>query len=462
MMVTVTLSSSVTASASVADTIGSTVLNSVNYLIRGRGINYTSYGDASESDLSRWDTHSTFLDDLFGEEHNQNRQYTFYANGFTSAINNWEDNIDDIVNNINKVKNTDMFNSLKSELEELYSNYIGNVRSGSHALLNRVTRSSIMANNQVINDCQSAFSSLGESMVNLTNRAMEAAGNQSFRDNLESGVTTLFNVPQALWDFLGGSISNSADSSSSMFGLSLTTINSVAQNMLPYVSVLAYVILIVGFGISISHSSLQSQLTTPRGAAKIFMEVGIAKLWVDLSLRLCLLVIKLINSIAAQAINSLTDTTVFNGTSLVDILTSTLSGVSLTVGAVGSALLTNLPDIIIAIVLIVCIIKVMIRLVTRNFELACFLVLSPAGFAAVVGEVTRPYFRKFFGAFINAALQILMIAISFNIVSVWISTVNSSSASYISSIGNEWIVMIIVCAMSRFVSKPPESISNIA
>lgn len=458
MMVTVTLSSSVTANADVVDT----VLNVTNYFIRGRGINYTSYGDASERDLSRWDTHSTFLDQVMGEEYNQNRQYTFYANGFTSAINSWEDNIGTIVNNINKVKDESVFNSLKSELDELYSNYIGNVRSGSHALLNRVTSNSIMSNNQAINDCQATFATLGEAMTNLTNRAMDAVGNQSFGSSLEMSMTDLFNIPESLWDFLGTSISNSASSDSSMFGLSLSTINTVAENMLPYINVLAYLILIIGFGISLSHSSLESQLTTPRGAVRIFMEVGIAKLWVDLSLRLCLLVIKLINSIAAQAVSSITDTTIFNGTSIIDILTTLFASMSITPLSIVSALIQNLPNIIIAIVLIVCIVKVMIRLVTRNFELACFLVLSPAGFASAVSEATRPYFRKFLGAFINATLQILLIAVTFNVVSVWISAINASSASFISSVGNEWLVMIIVCAMSRFVNNPPESISNIA
>lgn len=458
MMVTVTLSSSATISASVVDT----VLNVTNYLIRGHGINYTSYGDVSESDLRRWDTHLTFLDKLIGEEHNQNRQYTFYANGFTNAINNWEYNIDGIVNNINKVKNSDMFFTLKVELDELYSNYIGNVLSGSHLLINKVTKNSIMANNQAINDCQSTFAELGESMTNLANRAMEAAGSQSFSDSLESGITDLFNVPETLWNFLGTSISNSASAEGSLFGLSLNSVNTAAENMLPYINVLAYLILIIGFGISLSHSSLESQLTTPRGAIRIFIELGVAKLWVDLSLRLCLLVIKLINSIAAQAVNGLTDTTIFDGTSLVDILTSLFSGISCTPLATISALIQTLPDIIIAIVLIVCIIKVMIRLVTRNFELACFLVLAPAGFASAVSDATRPYFRRFLGSFINAALQILLIAVTFNVLSVWISAVNSSSTSYISSVGNEWVVMIIVCAMSRFISKPPESISNIA
>lgn len=457
-MVTVTLSSSVTANAGVVDT----VINVTNYFIRGRGINYTSYGDASERDLSRWDTHSTFLDDLIGEEYNQNRQYTFYANGFTSAINNWEDNIGEIVNNINKVKDKSVFNSLKSELDELYSNYIGNVRSGSHTLLNRVTSKSIMSNNQAINDCQATFATLGESVANLSSRAMEAVGNQSFGSSIETGMTDLFNIPEGLWDFLGTSISNSASSDSSMFGLSLSTINTAAENMLPYINVLAYLILIIGFGISLSHSSLESQLTTPRGAVRIFIELGIAKLWVDLSLRLCLWVIKLINSIASQAVSSLTETTIFDGTSLVDMFLTLFGSISFSPLAIIAGLIKNIPDIVIAIVLIVCIVKVMIRLVTRNFELACFLVLAPAGFASAVSEATRPYFRKFLGAFINATLQILLIAVTFNVVSFWISAVNSSSTSFISSVGNEWLVMIIICAMSRFVSNPPESISNIA
>lgn len=409
--------------------------------------------------LGRWNTNPRDdNDNVMG-----NHQGQFFAQTYVPALNYWNNNIDKVINNINSLTDDTLFTTYKKELDKVLQDYIAALAAGEGCLYSMVTKDTILQNNNDLEVCVTNIDTAKENFISLSNEVENAKRQSNLNESVNSATDELFNIPQALWTLLGNTVSDVA-SDTSVFGLSLGTIETVAYNLSPYIHVIAYLVMIVSFATSAGESAMRFELTTPRGAMKIFIQLALGKAVIDISIRLCIAVIKIINGIAANAISVTSGLGSFNGTDLTDALTGTGQYVlSVTSGnpvAIFSFLFSIIPKIVICVVIIVTICKVMIKLIMRNFELGCLLTVAPIGFATLAGETTKRFFTKYIGALLGSAFTILFIAITYNLVSVWMHNLTVSDTSVL-VLSSEWIVMILLCAMSKFVWKPPASLSNL-
>lgn len=418
------------------------------------GLIYTSAGV-----LTRWN--SNFCDDdgnVLG-----NHQGQFFSSTYVPAINYWNNNIDKVVNNINSFNDDSVFSTYKNKLDKISQDYAAALAAGEGCLFSSVTKETVLQNNSDITVCVTNIDTAKGNFVSFIDEVETVKSQTNLKDSVNSTTEDLFNIPEALWDTLGTVIGTVATPEASVFGLSLDTLNIVANNLLPYINSLAYLVLVISFGISASQSALQFELYEPRGAAKVLLKLAFGKMLIDVSIRLCLAIIRVINSVAASAINVGISTGTFSGTDLTDILTGAgayiLSVTSANPLVIVSSLVSNIPKIVITVVIITSMVKVFIKLVMRNFELGCLLVVAPIGFATLAGEESKRYFSKYLGSLIGAASQILFIAITYNLVSQWLSNISNDTSMF--SLGSEWLAMIIICAMGKFIWKPPASLSNI-
>lgn len=414
---------------------------------------------ANFSTLQRWSTQISADDNNILSNH----QSRFFEQTYHPSINYWNSNINKVVNNINSLTDDTVFTTYKEKLSKVMQEYIAALKAGEGCLACEVSKNTVQSNNNTIEICITNIDTSRANFESLISEVENAKRQSNLNESVNSTTDELFNIPQALWTLLGNTVSDVA-SDTSVFGLSLGTIETVAYNLSPYIHVIAYLVMIVGFATSAGESAMRFELTTPRGAMKIFIQLALGKAVIDISIRLCIAVIKIINGIAANAISVTSGLGSFSGTDLTDALTGTGQYVlSVTSGnpvAIFSFLFSIIPKIVICVVIIVTICKVMIKLIMRNFELGCLLTVAPIGFATLAGETTKRFFTKYIGALLGSAFTILFIAITYNLVSVWMHNLTVSDTSVL-VLSSEWIVMILLCAMSKFVWKPPASLSNL-
>lgn len=414
---------------------------------------------ANFSTLQRWSTQISADDNNILSNH----QSRFFEQTYHPSINYWNSNINKVVNNINSLTDDTVFTTYKEKLSKVMQEYIAALKAGEGCLACEVSKNTVQSNNNTIEICITNIDTSRANFESLISEVENAKRQSNLNESVNSTTDELFNIPQALWTLLGNTVSDVA-SDTSVFGLSLGTVETVAYNLSPYIHVIAYLVMIVSFATSAGESAMRFELTTPRGAMKIFIQLALGKAVIDVSIRLCIAVIKIINGIAANAISVTSGLGSFSGTDLTDALTGTGQYVlSVTSGnpvAIFSFLFSIIPKIVICVVIIVTICKVMIKLIMRNFELGCLLTVAPIGFATLAGETTKRFFTKYIGALLGSAFTILFIAITYNLVSVWMHNLTVSDTSVL-VLSSEWIVMILLCAMSKFVWKPPASLSNL-
>lgn len=400
------------------------------------------------------------------ERPTSNQQYDMYNSVYIPAVNFWQITTPTLITEINALEDNSLFEAYKNRFYRVFDNYYSAMKAMDSSLLCTVNDSNVAANNQNLNQQKTAIENAKTQLQSLKDEVESKSYmynlQQSIGNSVEGTSNEVVNLPETLWNTLGVIIGASSVGNAEVFGLGLSTINTVANNLLPYVTSLAYLVLFVSFGLSASEGALQLELYEPRGAVKILMRVAIAKALIDLSITISLAVIRIINGVAAGAVTTGIMLSTFSGDTLLDVLQNVWNFTTgiFNIANMVNFLISNIPNIVITVVIIKALVQILIKLVMRNFELGCLLCVAPIGFATLGGDSTKRYFTKYFGALIGAASQIIVIAISYNLVSYWLHNTLESGATVL-VLSGEWIAMIIICAMSRFVSKPPASIQNI-
>lgn len=114
-----------------------------------------------------------------------------------------------------------------------------------------------------------------------------------------------------MWNELGvliKAIGTGSTSTSYLFGVSWTSdnIKDIANTVSPIIKAFAYGLAGVLFGINVSRSALQFELMEAKGLFKIFARVLLIKVWIDLSINICIYVLAIVNSLTSQVINTFT------------------------------------------------------------------------------------------------------------------------------------------------------------
>lgn len=418
----------------------------------GSGIVYNETVTPAEGTLDRW-ARGTYDDNNGGIGLTANRQYDFYMKNYKSAVRYWNNNIESLINNINKISDDVTFTTYKEKLDVVYSNYLSAVVAGDSCLLKEVDTKTIVQNNTDISNCIKEINTVQANYRELIKNVTTIVEGQAENKTSNKFFSDVENLPGLLWKFLGFSISHF--NSDTTLGMTLESIETIAYTLMPYVKVLAYLILIIAFGTSVAESSWRNEITTARGAIKVFARVIIGKVMIDLSVRLCLAVINVVNTIAANMITGSSNIAAFSYQKFSQML-------GLTEHDYAQNLLVKMfsafPYFAISVITAFLIIKVLIKLMMRNFELGCLLVLAPVGFATLAGETTKRYFTRYVGALLSSSFVILFIAITYKMISYWMYNISVTQEF---SVLQSWIVLIVVGAMSKFIWNPPQVFKNL-
>lgn len=226
-----------------------------------------------------------------------------------------------------------------------------------------------------------------------------------------------------------------------------------------------YGIAIICFGIGFTNEAVAFELGTERGWIKVFGQLLLAKIWVDVSVNICRGVYNIILSIASQ-IMSITP-----GVTLLQPVTSPSGD-----GAISSLLIwftdfinwfvPVLPLAAISIIILVCLCKMYIKLIVRNFEITCLMCVSPLFFATLASSATSNFFRRFISSFISVIAQILWMGITYSLTTTIISDMTAPATSI--DIVNVWVyiwdlvlVPIVLCAATNMIDKPSAELKNL-
>lgn len=176
--------------------------------------------------------------------------------------------------------------------------------------------------------------------------------------------------------------------------------------------IFASALLVILFGVNIIKTALEYQLFTLKGAISVFGRLILAEIWIQLSTKICIMVVKIFNELMASIIASI------NASGLLKITTQfnfepVRSGVWL-IDQIVDFFLNLGPFLLIMLlvgVVLVVFLIVYVKLIIRTLEIAMLAVISPTFFACSVGEATMPYFRKFITAFLSVCAEIIFMGV---------------------------------------------------
>ena len=170
-------------------------------------------------------------------------------------------------------------------------------------------------------------------------------------------------------------------------------------------------LLVILFGVNIIKTAIEYQLFTLKGAVTLFGRLFLAEVWIQLSTKICIMIVKIFNELMASIIAALNVSGLLKTSSIT--FTAHRSGIYM-VGEIVDFLQNLCPFLLIMLLIgaiIVVFVVVYIKLIIRSLELGMLSVVSPVFFACSVGEATMPYFRKFLSAFLSVSAEIIFMAL---------------------------------------------------
>lgn len=226
-----------------------------------------------------------------------------------------------------------------------------------------------------------------------------------------------------------------------------------------------YGIAVICFGIGFTNEAVAFELGTERGWLKVFGQLLLAKIWIDVSIDICRGIYNIILSLASQIMS------VTPGVTLLQPVTSPSGD-----GAISSLLIwftdfinwfvPVLPLAAISIITVVCLCKMYIKLIVRNFEITCLMCVSPLFFATLASSATSSFFRRFISSFISVIAQVLWMGITYSLTTTIISDITAPATSI--DIVNVWVyiwnlvlVPVVLCAATNMIDKPSAELRNL-
>ena len=319
----------------------------------------------------------------------------------------------------------------------------------------------------IYKEIQELFTEIQETTRSLTYEPSEVFNNNT---------NMVFSFFDRMWSALGvllNSFGLGNANTDNIFGTSFTTdsIETFANSISGIVKTFAYATICTLFAVNVTTTSLQYELLTLKGGVKIFARVLIAKFWVDLAIPICMYTLKIINSLASQILapyynpggilfgsygGSYTSSPVNNNWwDFLGVIVNFLSNA-----------INFIPNLILMIVVVICIASVFIKLIARCFELTCLVSLSPLFFATLVGDETKHYFKKFFGAFLSCGAYIVYLVIVYAVGSTWVKDVTTVGVigdwgAFLGAIATVFPRTLVLIAICNVMRKPPKVLTSL-
>ena len=235
----------------------------------------------------------------------------------------------------------------------------------------------------------------------------------------------------------------------------------------PIFIIFANSLLVVLFGVNVLGTTLQYELFTLRGGAKLIGRLLLSKVYVDLSCIICMSMIKIASALLTEVVGKSQDVLYKVGFHFTFMYSSGIP----VVGYVIDFLVMIIVLIILFLMfipLLYFMIKVIIKLFVINFELAGLTAMSPAFFACLSGEETKQYFKNFIVTFLQILGELIFMGIVYAAFIMWYNTVGDLSLTTDISdmniggqVGNMITFAIVFIAACHLMVKPPEVFKNL-
>lgn len=282
---------------------------------------------------------------------------------------------------------------------------------------------------------------------------------------------SIFSLSTSYWNALGQilkTMGTGSSSTSNFLGISWTTtsMKNIANSISGITKAFAYCIAIILFGLNVSSTMLQLEVTTPKGIIKVLAGLLIGKVWIDVSIDICAYILNIVNSLNRQILSALwNDITKLQLNSTFNYNPKVSNSMFDYIGAIiryFDEIIWKLPEYALGIIVIISILSVIVKLVVRNFELTALMCIAPLAFATIVNNETKTYFKKFIGAFISTAMYATFMVICFAVGSVWLAELKSTSGvSFTSNLVRLIPKAIIIVGICRVMRKPPKVLTSI-
>jgi len=451
-------------------------VNQSSYSLYSPFASYCASSHISESDLplARW-TNCTFTVD--GQSSGITVSQSSLYNEMNALKNKYDSNLPKLCEDISNMsdKNAEYCITLLAD----YRSAIQSVLNEGADLLIGINTTTMHDEDRFRNaankveDVRNRLTSCNNLLNDLLSAANERSDVVSSTDSIfVSALNTIIDGLNNMWMSLGTTITGAANSSNGDISINISghdlsaTFSDFVDTATQVTKVFGYGIAVICFGIGFTNEAVAFELSTERGWFKVFGQLLLAKVWVDLSVRICQGIYSIILGITTQLIN-FTSATGFlqqltspadNGDVFSNILTWFSDLIALIVAV--------LPLAIISIIIMISICKIYIKLIVRNFELACLMSVSPLFFATLASSSTAVYFKRFISSFMSVAAQVLWIGITYSLTSNIVSDLTSNSETV--DILNAWpyvwtlvLVAVVMFAASNMISKPSRELTGL-
>lgn len=312
------------------------------------------------------------------------------------------------------------------------------------------------------------LNSIANEIRNLYQMTISGDASNSATGNVFGDSGSVLNF---LWNRLGSAIKDIGAGSgnrNSFLGLTISSnsIKTIAESLSGVIKTFAYAIAVILFGVNLTTTALQNEILTLRGGVKVFARVLFVKIWVDLAIPICIYALNIINSLAVQVLNNISTGGKIMNDYHPQMQTNSGNVFDAVIAFLKEILfffvnlVASIPSTLVIIVMVICIIKVYIKMVARCFELTCLVALSPLFFATLVGEESKRYFRRFISAFLSTAGYIIYVAIVYSVATQWLASIAPPTITDITSFFENMKSLlprtIILIACCRVMTKPPK------
>lgn len=274
----------------------------------------------------------------------------------------------------------------------------------------------------------------------------------------------ILSTANSMWTFVAKELKNGSGGEGTFFKKhSIVMTPDKYTEIQNVMKVFGYSLVLVFFAATLIESTIKYEIFTLKGGAMIFGRIIISKFIIDISVTLCMGIIDGISDITSKVLD-LNDATIFQFPSpIVNIPESDVKFIGPLIDMF-TGLLVSIPLVLSAFCVMICSIFVLLRLILRSFELAMLVSVSPAFFACVSSDITKPYFKNFIVTLIGCAAQVLFMAIVLQIGTKTI-TFTPPAINSVSDIV-PWLTMeipfiVLIIAMTVMLIKPPKVLTGL-
>lgn len=235
---------------------------------------------------------------------------------------------------------------------------------------------------------------------------------------------------------------------------SMFNAETIVNTYLPMFQTAAYLVFFIAFATGIMDSAVRFDISDPKVIIKLLCRVIIAKVLIDLSSLICFFIFNYINGFASAIIGQANQLTLISPAATSDNYSS-IPVIGWLVSFLQS-LADLIPVLIVSVITFFCVLRAMVKLLTRSFEMISLTCLSSVFFACFAGETTKKYGERFLISFISVAGSLIFMAIGYAVGGDIIIQMSQGT----SNVGLIY-QLVVVWAICKFITNPPKVLSQL-